>query len=61
MRGLRTTGKRALRSLINEYHIFVAPVILGGGTPFFPKLERRFELELAEARTFDEVVFMNNE
>ena len=44
--------------LIDEYHIFVAPVILGGGTPFFPRLEQRLELELAETRTFDEVVFM---
>jgi dihydrofolate reductase len=38
--------------LIDEYHRFVSPVVLGGGTPYFPKLEHRLELELLETRTF---------
>jgi dihydrofolate reductase len=38
--------------LVDEYHLFVAPVVLGGGTPFFPALEERIELELVETRTF---------
>jgi dihydrofolate reductase len=38
--------------LVDEYRLFVNPVILGGGTPFFPALERRISLELVETRTF---------
>jgi dihydrofolate reductase len=38
--------------LVDEYHLFVNPVVLGGGTPFFPPLERRIPLELVETRTF---------
>ena len=38
--------------LIDEYQVFVSPVVLGGGTPFFPPLEKRIELELVETRTF---------
>jgi dihydrofolate reductase len=38
--------------LIDEYRLFVSPVVLGGGTPFFPPLEERIDLELVETRTF---------
>ena len=38
--------------LVDEYRLFVSPVVLGGGTPFFPALEERIDLELAETRTF---------
>jgi dihydrofolate reductase len=40
------------RDLVDEYRLFVSPVVLGGGTPFFPALERRVDLELVETRTF---------
>jgi len=39
-------------NLIDDYHVFVCPILLGGGTPFFPAMERRIELELLETRTF---------
>jgi dihydrofolate reductase len=39
-------------NLIDEYHIFLSPVLLGAGTPLFPPLDERVELELVEARTF---------
>jgi dihydrofolate reductase len=38
--------------LIDEYRLFVSPVILGGGTPYFPALDDRINLELIETRTF---------
>ena len=38
--------------LIDEYRLFVSPVVLGGGTPYFPPLEERIALELVETRTF---------
>jgi dihydrofolate reductase len=38
--------------LIDEYRLFVNPVVLGGGTPFFPPLAKKLSLELRETRTF---------
>ena len=42
--------------LIDQYELFVIPVVLGGGTPYFPPLDDRIELELVETRTFGERV-----
>jgi dihydrofolate reductase len=38
--------------LVDEYRLFVSPVVLGGGTPYFPALDARIDLELVETRTF---------
>ncbi len=38
--------------LIDEYRLFVRPVVLGGGTPYFPPLDAATQLELLETRTF---------
>jgi dihydrofolate reductase len=38
--------------LIDEYLLFLNPVVLGGGTRYFPALEERIGLELVETRTF---------
>jgi dihydrofolate reductase len=38
--------------LIDEYRLFVSPVVLGGGTAFFPPRQQRIDLELVETRTF---------
>jgi dihydrofolate reductase len=38
--------------LIDEFGLFVSPVVLGAGTPFFPAVKERIDLELVETRTF---------
>ncbi|MFD0361056.1 dihydrofolate reductase family protein [Nocardia sp. GCM10030253] len=44
--------------LIDEYQLFLLPVMLGGGTPFFPSLNTRIQLRLAETRHFNTVVML---
>jgi dihydrofolate reductase len=44
--------------LVDEFRLFVHPAAVGGGTPFFPPLEERIDLELVETREFgSRVVF----
>ena len=38
--------------LIDEYRLFVTPVVLGGGTPYFPTLDDRINLKLVGTQTF---------
>jgi dihydrofolate reductase len=38
--------------LVDEFRLFVNPVVLGGGKPFFGALDERIDLELVETRTF---------
>jgi dihydrofolate reductase len=46
--------------LIDEWHLFAIPVLLGGGTPYFPRLEKGIDLELIETRTFgSRVVYLH--
>ncbi|RXZ51492.1 dihydrofolate reductase family protein [Agromyces binzhouensis] len=43
----------AMRSgLVDEFAIVTHPVLLGGGTPFFTRLDSRVRLDLVETRTF---------
>jgi dihydrofolate reductase len=55
--GLASTLIRA--GLVDEYHQFVIPVVLGAGTPYFPPLEERIELDLVETRTFGRTVYLH--
>jgi dihydrofolate reductase len=46
--------------LIDEWRLFVSPVLLGGGTPYFPTLDERINLELVETKTFgSRVVYLH--
>ena len=38
--------------LVDEYWLYVYPVVVGGGKPFFPTLKDKIDLTLVETRTF---------
>ncbi|WP_395574115.1 dihydrofolate reductase family protein [Streptomyces sp. BK79] len=50
--GAALAAEAAASDLIDEYRLMVYPVLVGGGTPYFPHHERRVDLELAGTRTF---------
>jgi dihydrofolate reductase len=50
--GATLAAEAAALDLIDEYRVIVYPVLVGGGVPFFPRAERRVDLELVETRTF---------
>ncbi|AXK36724.1 dihydrofolate reductase [Streptomyces armeniacus] len=50
--GATLAAEAAASGLIDEYRAMVYPVLVGGGIPFFPRHERRVDLELVETRTF---------
>jgi dihydrofolate reductase len=46
--GARLAASLAEKDLIDEYRVFVSPVVLGGGTRYFPPLPKRLDLKLIE-------------
>jgi dihydrofolate reductase len=54
--GATLAAEAAELGLIDEYRAMVHPVLVGGGIPFFPRDERRVDLELVETRTFSSSV-----
>jgi dihydrofolate reductase len=59
--GATLAAEAAGSDLIDEYRSIVYPVLVGGGIPFFPRRERRVDLELVETRTFDSgVVYLRH-
>ncbi|MEU6946332.1 dihydrofolate reductase family protein [Streptomyces sp. NPDC046316] len=50
--GATLAAEAAASGLIDEYQAMVYPVLVGGGIPFFPRRERRVDLELVDTRTF---------
>jgi dihydrofolate reductase len=51
--GAALAAEAAALGLIDEYRPKVCPVLVGGGTPFFPRGQAGSDLELLETRTFD--------
>lgn len=39
--------------LIDEYRVYIQPIILGGGKPMFARLDNRIDLRLVETHTFN--------
>ncbi|POX56255.1 deaminase [Streptomyces sp. Ru71] len=57
--GATLAAEAAALDLIDEYRVMVYPVLVGGGTPYFPRNERRVDLELVETRAFSsQVVYL---
>lgn len=54
--GATLAAEAAELDLIDEYRVLLYPVLVGGGIPFFPRDERRVELELLDTRTFSSTV-----
>ena len=50
--GATLAAEASALDLIDEYQTMVYPVLVGGGIPFFPRSERRIDLEFVESRTF---------
>jgi dihydrofolate reductase len=50
--GATLAGAAVRAGLVDEYVLATAPVLLGGGTPFFPTLDAWVDLTLVETRTF---------
>jgi dihydrofolate reductase len=50
--GPTLAGSFIRRGLVDEYRLIVHPVVLGAGTPFFPRLDTPIRLRLAETRRF---------
>ncbi|MFF9306782.1 dihydrofolate reductase family protein [Streptomyces sp. NPDC014777] len=59
--GATLAAEAAAAGLIDEYRIMVHPVLVGGGIPYFPRDERRVNLELIETRTFpSQIVYLRH-
>lgn len=56
--GASLAAEAAAFDLIDEYRTMVYPVLVGGGTPYFPHGERRTDLELIDTRTFGPAVYL---
>jgi riboflavin biosynthesis pyrimidine reductase len=49
--GAALAASLSAQGVIDEYRLFVSPVVLGGGKPFFAG-DTQIDLELVETRTF---------
>lgn len=50
--GADLAAQAAALDLVDEYHVWTYPVLVGGGRPFFPQQERQVGLEMFDSRVF---------
>jgi len=50
--GATIAGELVRLGLVDEYHVFTHPVLLGGGQRLYPRMDTRVELELVEVTPF---------
>lgn len=53
MGGASLAAELTAHGLIDEHHVVVHPVVLGGGKALFPESAERLDLQLLGSRTFD--------
>lgn len=56
--GAKTASALIELNLIDEYRLYIHPVILGGGKPMLPPLKEKVKLRLVETHTFGSGVVM---
>ena len=56
--GADLAGQFVQRGLVDEYRIVVHPVVIGAGTPFWPRVDEPLRLRLVETRTFESGVML---
>jgi len=56
--GATLAGAAMRAGLVDEYLVVTAPVLVGGGTPFFTTLDSWVNLNLVETRTFPDGVIL---
>lgn len=54
--GPALAGQALEAGLVDEFHLFRYPTVLGVGTPYFPPVQQHLELDLVHAETFAERV-----
>lgn len=60
--GAELAGEAIKLGLIDVFQVFIHPVIVGGGRPFFPPADQIIRLDLVETRTFaSRVVYLHYE
>jgi dihydrofolate reductase len=50
--GVQLASTLIQAGLVDEYHVFVQPIILGAGRPIYPALNEALRLKLAETHIF---------
>jgi dihydrofolate reductase len=45
--------------MVDEYHLWIHPVILGGGKPIFNNLQKQMKLKLKDSVSFESGVVAN--
>ena len=60
--GADLAGDAIKSGLVDDFQLFIVPVVVGGGKPLFPSVDQSVHLNLVETRTFaSRVVYLHYE